>query len=100
MPDILLTRGDEEAPSRREGEKPDCLGAPLRHVLDVQRLKKAVVVALWLATPNVPTVRSFRGRVAQAVERPEIRFARVEGDSETTVGRGCVWGYAGLVTHA
>jgi hypothetical protein len=79
VPDVFVTRSIEESPPRRQCEVLDSARATLRHVRNVERLKKVCTLRELSATRNVPSTRLAFGGVPETVQRLEMK--RVEGNA-------------------
>jgi len=64
VPDVLVTVGDNEPPTRRESKLGQQLRSPFPYVLDVQWLEEVVAWIEGIACPQIPTTRPTLGLMA------------------------------------
>lgn len=96
-PDVFVTRGIQESPTRRQCEVLESAGTTRKQVRHVERLKEVWSLRELGATPDVPSTGVTFGRVPDAVQR--LKMKRVEGDADFLSGVRSKWNHANALTQ-
>ncbi len=88
FPDILISRGDQEAPPRWQCQVRQHVWAYLSEVTNVDRLEEAWIVGQMLARPDVPAGSTFFWGMTETVDRVKT-LADVPGDTDLQIRWRC-----------